>query len=215
MTHCANPTRIIQGLGQRPKKDWPKAKEALAKGQSPLQELEVSPHSWLYVLLCRYYTKLPSSDLLAYVYIIYNLQHKMVFWRRSLWGLLNANILLNILDAWINTTKYWMNDGSESSFVEYINTVLNESIYLRINFVPFVLYQRFFAQFWQFDPFCCMSAKLCWELKQIDRKHLKDYIKKDQAVQAMAWKSIWINRQLTENIPNRTFYPQLGIQITN
>ena len=37
-------------IGRRPKKNWPKAKNALAEGQSPPQELEVSPRSGLYLL---------------------------------------------------------------------------------------------------------------------------------------------------------------------
>ena len=36
---------------RRLKKDWPKAKKALAVGQSPPQELEVSPCSGLYLLV--------------------------------------------------------------------------------------------------------------------------------------------------------------------
>ena len=36
-----------KGLSQRSNKDWPKAKKALAEGQSPPQELEVSPRSGL------------------------------------------------------------------------------------------------------------------------------------------------------------------------
>ena len=43
---------IPQGLGRRPKRDLPKAKNALAKGQSPPQELEVSPRSGLLLLVC-------------------------------------------------------------------------------------------------------------------------------------------------------------------
>ena len=42
---------IPQGLGRRPKKDWPKAKYALAEGQNPLQEQEVSLRSGLYLLI--------------------------------------------------------------------------------------------------------------------------------------------------------------------
>ena len=38
-------------IGRRPKKNWPKAKNALAEGQSPPQELEVSPRSGLYLLV--------------------------------------------------------------------------------------------------------------------------------------------------------------------
>ena len=38
-------------IGQRPRKSWPKAKKALAKGQSPPQELEVSLSSGLYLLV--------------------------------------------------------------------------------------------------------------------------------------------------------------------
>ena len=42
---------IPKGIGRRPKKDWAKAKDALAKGQSPLQELEGSLRSGLYLLV--------------------------------------------------------------------------------------------------------------------------------------------------------------------
>ena len=38
-------------IGQRPRKNWPKAKNALAEGQSPPQELEVSPRGGLYLLV--------------------------------------------------------------------------------------------------------------------------------------------------------------------
>ena len=42
---------ITQGLDRRPKKDWPKPKKALAEGQSPPQQLEVSQRSGLYLLV--------------------------------------------------------------------------------------------------------------------------------------------------------------------
>ena len=45
---------ITQGHSRRPKKDWPKAKKSLAEGQSPPQELEVSPRSGLYLLVTVY-----------------------------------------------------------------------------------------------------------------------------------------------------------------
>ena len=42
-------------IGRRPKKSWSKAKNALAEGQSPPKELEVSPRSWLYLLVNNIY----------------------------------------------------------------------------------------------------------------------------------------------------------------
>ena len=42
---------ITQGLGQRPKEDWPMAKKALAKGKTSPKELEVSFCSGLYLLV--------------------------------------------------------------------------------------------------------------------------------------------------------------------
>ena len=42
-------------IGQRPRKNWPKAKIALAEGQSPPQELEVSPRRGLYFLVLYIY----------------------------------------------------------------------------------------------------------------------------------------------------------------
>ena len=41
-------------IGRRPRKSWPEAKNALAEGQSPPQELEVRPRSVLYLLVYIY-----------------------------------------------------------------------------------------------------------------------------------------------------------------
>ena len=49
-TLCNSWTHGIN-LESRPNKDWPKANKASAKGQSPLQELEVSSRSGLYLLV--------------------------------------------------------------------------------------------------------------------------------------------------------------------
>ena len=40
-----NSPLLPQGLGRRPKKDWPKAKKALAIGKGTPQELKVSRRS--------------------------------------------------------------------------------------------------------------------------------------------------------------------------
>ena len=41
----------LKTIGQRPGRPWPKATKPLAEGQSPPQELEVSPRSGLYLLV--------------------------------------------------------------------------------------------------------------------------------------------------------------------
>ena len=48
---------MAMGLAEGQGKNWPKAKNALAEGQSPPQELEVSPRSGLYLLVDSYYLK--------------------------------------------------------------------------------------------------------------------------------------------------------------
>ena len=57
-------------IGRRPNKDWQKARKALAKGQSPPQELEVSPSRELYVLVNN---------------VKLNLRDKLVFTARKIW----------------------------------------------------------------------------------------------------------------------------------
>ena len=45
---------MAMALAEGQGKNWPKAKNALAEGQSPPQELETSPRSGLYILVLNY-----------------------------------------------------------------------------------------------------------------------------------------------------------------
>ena len=47
-----NSPAINQDIDRIPKKNWPKGKNGLAEGQSPLQEVEVNQLSRLYLLVC-------------------------------------------------------------------------------------------------------------------------------------------------------------------
>ena len=80
-------------IGRRPRKNWPKAKNALAKCQSPPQELEVSPRSGLYLVVANNITngaqKIYSSkywekfDSCVWYCIIFSLPLGRAEWRCS------------------------------------------------------------------------------------------------------------------------------------
>ena len=60
---------MAMALAEGQGKNWPKAKNALAEGQSPPQELEVSPRSGLYLLVMKYLANFSPATVLTATYI--------------------------------------------------------------------------------------------------------------------------------------------------